>query len=190
MRRGRLLPVAAVALAVMATLAGCEAETEGGAGSGTPTGGGADDGPDGGAGDRADDGAGVAEQLTDSRWLPEHVTVDGTEHPRPPGLTLVHLAVPDVREFLDAYGCRYGSDVTVDGATLLVGEVVSTDTGCAEDGAAFEESFLDVFQGRLAYELDDADGPGMNEPATLTLTNPTGGSITLTEDLPIPVPTT
>ncbi|MGP3969302.1 META domain-containing protein [Streptomyces sp. 6N223] len=186
MRHGQLLPVVAVALAAVAALTGCEteAETEGGAGNGTPTSP-ATPTPAGGG---ADDGA--AEQLTDSRWLPEQVTVDGTEYPRPPGLTLVHLDVPDVEDFLDEYGCNYGSDVTVSSDTLLVGEVVRTDTACAEDGADFEENFLHVFQGRLTYEIDDEDGPGMNEPATLTLTNPAGGTITLTENLPIPVPTT
>ncbi len=186
MRHGQLLSVVAVALAAVATLVGCETEagTEGGADNGSPT----NPATPTPAGGGADDGA--AAQLTDSRWLPEQVTVDGTAYPRPPGLTLVHLDLPDVEEFRGEYGCRYGSDVTVSGNTLLVDEVVRTETGCAEDGAAFEENFLDVFQGRIAYEIDDEDGPGMNEPATLTLTNPAGGTITLTEDLPIPVPTT
>jgi hypothetical protein len=78
--------------------------------------------------------------VTESRWLPEQVTVDGTAHPRPPGPTLVHLDLPDVEE--------------------------------------------------IHYEIDDEDGPGMNEPATLTLTSPAGRTITLTENLPIPVPGT
>ncbi|ONK12931.1 META domain protein [Streptomyces sp. MP131-18] len=169
----------AVALAAMAALAGCETGPEPEPGTGTGT--------EGGTGNGTPDGA---EQLTDSRWLPEQVTVDGTEHPRPPGLTLVHLDLPDVEEFLDEYGCRYGSDVTLSGDTLLVDEVIRTDTGCAGEEDAFEEHFLDVFQGSLTYEIEDEDGPGMNDPATLTLTNHAGGTITLTEDLPIPLPTT
>jgi heat shock protein HslJ len=182
--------VVAVALAAMVTLAGCEtgSETEGGAGSGTPTDPATPTPARGGADDGADDGA--AEQVTDSEWIPEQVSVDGTEYPRPPGLTIVDLDVPDVEDFLDDYGCTYGSDVTVSGDTLLVDEVVRPNTDCDDDGGAFEENFLDVFQDTLTYEIDDEDGPGMNEPATLTLTNPAGGTITLTESVPIPVPTT
>ncbi|MDT0445284.1 META domain-containing protein [Streptomyces sp. DSM 41886] len=173
----------AIALAAMAALAGCEAGTE----TAPETEPGTETEAEGGTGNGTPDGA---EQLTDSRWLPEQVTVDGTEHPRPPGLTLVHLDLPDAEEFLDEFGCRYGSDVTVSGDTLLVDEVIRTDAGCAGDEDTFEENFLDVFQGSLTYEIDDEDGPGMNDPATLTLTNPAGGTITLTEDLPIPLPTT
>jgi heat shock protein HslJ len=175
--------VVAVALAAIATatLAGCDSESS--ADSGTPT-----DPADPATPTpaRGEVGDGVVEQLTESRWLPEHVTVDGTEYPRPPGLTLVHLALPEGGEFVDEFGCTYGSDVTVSGDTLLVDEVVSSTTeGCSEDRAAFEENFLDVFQGTLTYELDDEDGPGMrSEPATLTLTHPDGGTITLTENLP------
>jgi hypothetical protein len=186
MRHGQLLPVVAVALAAMATLAGCEteAEPEGGAGNGTPT----DPATPTPARGGADDGA--AEQVTDAQWIPEQVTVDGTEYPRPPGLTIVDLDVPDVEEFVEDWVCMYGSDVTVSGDTMLVDEVVSSDPDCDVDGAAFKENFLDVFQDTLTYEIEDEDGPGMNEPATPTLTNPAGGTITLTESVPIPVPTT
>jgi heat shock protein HslJ len=183
----------AVALAAIATatLAGCDSETSAGDGAPTDPTGPADPAtptPTPASGE-VDDA--VVEQLAESPWLPEHVTVDGTEYPRPPGLTEVHLALPEGEE-LDGgeYRCHYGSDVTVSGDTLLVGEVVSSNEGCAEDraGVVFEENFLDVFQGTLTYELDDEDGPGMStEPATLTLTHPDGGTITLTENLPIPL---
>ncbi|PRY00623.1 META domain-containing protein [Allonocardiopsis opalescens] len=188
MRRTTHLPLVAVAVAAMATatLVGCDSETS--AGEGAPTGP-ADPATSTPASGEVDDA--VVEQLAESAWLPEHVTVDGTEYPRPPGLTEVHLALPE-GEQLDGgeFRCHYGSDVTVSGDTLLVGEVVSSNEGCAEDSAeiTFQENFLDVFQGTLTYELDDEDGPGIStEPATLTLTHPDGGTITLTENLPIPL---
>ncbi|MDT0267704.1 META domain-containing protein [Streptomyces sp. DSM 44915] len=185
MRQRPPLLAGLLALAATAALAGCQADstaaTDDPAGRQAPTEEATEAPPDGGA---------APEQLTKSRWLPERVTVDGTAFPRPPGLTLVHLDLPDVEEFRAERGCRYGSDVTADGATLRVAEVVRTEAGCPEDDGTFAEHFLGVFRGELAYALHDADGPGQNEPATLTLTDPAGDTVTLTENLPIPVPTT
>lgn len=187
-RQVRRAGAATVALAAAAVLAGCG--TEGGAGGTANDGGGGDAGAGAGSGSGDGDGANSGDSGVDVeaiRWIPERVTISGEEHARPAEDTQSYLEIEDGHDEDPGgasggmIGCNHwGTDVTIEGDTMKVGESVTTAMGCPEDSAGFAGHFLEVFEGRLTYEVNAGDTP--DAPATLTLTNAAGATIELTED--------
>ncbi|MGP4110090.1 META domain-containing protein [Streptomyces sp. 4N509B] len=190
--RGRLAAGTLAAVAAVA-LAGCGTETAGAGGDGGGGGGAAandsgggssgSDGATGGGGGDGDGGSSDEETVASVRWVPQTITVDGEETPRPAWADRAFLTIEPGRAEGGGgnsgghTGCNYhGADVTVDGDRLRVSDHVSTMMACPGRPADFERNLLDVFLSDPTFEVSE-DG------RTLTLTNTdTGDSMTLQRD--------
>ncbi len=176
MKRTTSVKYAAAALAGTAVLAACG--TESGSDSGSVG--------DGGKTTKA------ADVIADTRWVPQTVTVDGKEYELPVGeknfrVDEAHItfkpgaAEPDVGggESGGTVGCNdFGADVEVEGDTVKITDLASTQIGCPGPVQEFEEKFQSVFTGTLKAAIEERDGI-----KTLTLTRGDGDSITLGESL-------
>ncbi|MFV2118013.1 META domain-containing protein [Streptomyces sp. Act-28] len=148
----RLLPLLAATATV---LAGCSG------GSAGP-----------GAGDRPD------LPLAGTHWTVDSLTVDGGRRTAPAPPPYVEFT-PDGRA-RGSDGCGdFDAEVAVDGDSVTVGSVVSTERGCpAASSGDFGSAFRAVFAGRLDARLDDD---------RLTLTAPDGDAVTLSEQPAAPL---
>ncbi|MFI9771791.1 META domain-containing protein [Streptomyces sp. NPDC052415] len=174
MKRTTQMKYAAAALAGTAVLAACGTES------------GTDSGAVGDGGRTTT----TSDVLADTRWVPRTVTVDGQEYELPTGernfrVDEAHItfrpgaAEPDVGggESGGTVGCNdFGADVTVDGDTVRITDLATTQIGCPGPVQEFEEKFQSVFTGTLKAEVEERDGAKV-----LTLTRADGDSITLRE---------
>lgn len=156
------------------------------------------------AGDGESDVENRTRYLKDTYWIPELVTVTGEVFEMPAevetdgGDPRVRLLPGDYgetrrdRNTRNSTGCR---SFTLDSMLhrdlrnqqrLWVAAYPLTEKGCGHVIDAWESAFLEAFNGKLAYEIDDADGPGENQPATLTLWNAYHEIMIFTEDFGAP----
>ncbi|AVH57844.1 MULTISPECIES: META domain-containing protein [Streptomyces] len=176
-RTTKNLKYAAAALAGTAVLAACGTE------SGSAGGGSGEVGGD-------VDIAGI-------RWVPQKVTVDGRDYVLPNGddrfrVNEAHITFkpgapePDVMggESGGTVGCNhFGADVEVEGDTVKVSDLASTEMGCPGPVQEFEERFMSVFRGTHKAAVEER-----GKTRTLTLTRSDGDSITLREGPAEPAP--
>ncbi|MFE0675238.1 META domain-containing protein [Streptomyces sp. NPDC058867] len=173
MKRTTQAKYTAAALTGIAVLAACGTESGGGSGAV-------------GDGETTRKATGI----TDTRWVPQQVTVDGKEYALPADVKEfrvdeAHIVLkPDTTEpgvgggkSGGTVGCNgFGADVTVEGDTVRITDLASTAMGCPGPVQEFEERFLSVFTGTLKAAVQGRDGA-----RTLTLTRGDGDSITLKE---------
>jgi heat shock protein HslJ len=150
---GMLATAAAVALAACGTSA---AETNG-PGSGDDT-----------------------ERITGVRWIPQTVTANGEELPRPARADDAYLVInpgttPEPGGESGGHtGCNdMGADVTLDGDTLEVTDHATTLIACP--AAEFEARFEEIFLSDPRFEVSASSD-------TLTLTGDNGDTVTLVRD--------
>ncbi|WP_155060532.1 META domain-containing protein [Streptomyces blattellae] len=127
--------------------------------------------------------------IADTRWVPQSVTVDGKDYTLP-GADSFDLedaritfkpgaADPGVPggESGGTVGCNhFGADIEIEGDTVKVSDLVTTNMGCPGPVGEFEAKFLHVFRGSLKAATGEHDGT-----KTLTLTSGNGDRISLRE---------
>ncbi|OAH14972.1 heat-inducible protein [Streptomyces jeddahensis] len=126
------------------------------------------------------------------RWIPEKLTVDGKDIPLPEGARNAHVTFkPGTAKQGEgggqsggSVGCNsIGADVEVEGDTVRVSDVASTEMGCPGPVQEFEEGFVRIFSGDLEARITEPEG----EPKILTLTSHDGDSITLSSEAAPPL---
>jgi heat shock protein HslJ len=114
--------------------------------------------------------------LAGTHWAIDSLTVDGAKKAAPTPAPYVEFT-PDGRAQGSA-GCNgFNGEATVDGDTVTVGPLTSTDMACTDQG--FEDAFRDLFTGKLEARLDGGD--------RLTLTTPDGDTLNLSEQAAAPL---